>query len=115
MSANRLAETFYPSWIRPMASVWTGEPILDREAARHLRMAFDAVSFLANSFAVAALSLGLWRLAGDLNLAGHFFIGQGLFSHWQVWIALAMALKFGHVSLDRTLARVPDGKPRARS
>jgi formate hydrogenlyase subunit 4 len=115
MSVNRLAETFYPSWIRPMTSVWRGGEILDREAVRHLRLAFDAVSFLANSLAVAALALGLWRLAGDLNLAGNFFIGQGLFSHWQVWIALAMGLKFGHVSLDRTLARVPEGEPRARS
>ena len=115
MPANRLAETFYPSWIRPMASVWTGEPILDREAVRHVRIAVDVVSFLANSLAAAALTLGLWRLAGDLNLAGHFFIGDGLFSHWQVWIALAMALKFGHVSLDRTLVRAPGGKPRARS
>ncbi len=115
MSVNRLAETFYPSWIRPMASVWTSDSAEDEQAARHVRMAADIVSFLANSFAVASLTLGLWRLGGDLNLAENFFIGRWFFSHWQVWIALAVALKFGHVSLDRTLARVPAGKEHARS
>jgi hypothetical protein len=43
--------------------------------------------------AVVAFVMGLWRVATDLGWAGAFLISGGLFSHWQVWIALAIALK----------------------
>ena len=40
-----------------------------------------------------ALAMGLWRLSADLGWAEAFLIPGGLFSHWQVWIALSIALK----------------------
>jgi|ERR1700733_11053824 len=43
--------------------------------------------------AVVALVLGMWRVCADLGWAGAFFIGDGFFSHWQVWIALSIGLK----------------------
>jgi hypothetical protein len=43
--------------------------------------------------AVVAFVMGLWRVCADLGWAGAFLIADGFFSHWQVWIALAMALK----------------------
>jgi len=43
--------------------------------------------------ALVALVLGIWRVCADLGWAGAFFIGGGLFSHWQVWIALSIGLK----------------------
>lgn len=43
--------------------------------------------------AVVALVLGIWRVGVDLGWAGVFPISDGLFSHWQVWIALSIALK----------------------
>jgi hypothetical protein len=40
-----------------------------------------------------ALVMGLWRVSTDLGWAGAFLITGGLFSHWQIWIALSIALK----------------------
>jgi hypothetical protein len=44
--------------------------------------------------AITALAVGLWRLTTDLGITGWFPISSGFFSHWQAWIALAIALKF---------------------
>jgi hypothetical protein len=35
----------------------------------------------------------VWRLSADLKWAGEFAISRGLFSHWQVWIAVAGVLQ----------------------
>ena len=43
--------------------------------------------------AVVAFAMGLWRVCADLGWAGAFLIADGFFSHWQVWIALSIALK----------------------
>ncbi len=115
MSVNRLAETLQPAWLRSGAMAVARDDEWAAQAARNLRTAVDVMSFLADPFALAALALALWRLAADLNWADNFFIGQGLFSHWQVWLALAMVLKAGHISLERTLARVPVNKSRTGS
>ena len=37
-------------------------------------------------------SLLLWRLASDLGQAGTFGIEGGPFSHWQMWLAIALVL-----------------------
>jgi hypothetical protein len=47
--------------------------------------------------------LGVWRLGADLGWAGDFFISAGIFSHWQVWIALAAMTQTLAVYLDRVL------------
>ena len=39
--------------------------------------------------------MGLWRLTADLGWTETFPIANGFFSHWIVWIALAIGLKFG--------------------
>ena len=41
--------------------------------------------------AVACLMLALWRLTFDLGWTDPFAIQEGLFSHWQVWLALTFA------------------------
>ena len=43
--------------------------------------------------ALVALVMGMWRVCADLGWAGAFVIAGGFFSHWQVWIALAIGLK----------------------
>ncbi len=53
----------------------------------------------------AALILAVWRLAFDLNLAGRFADFDGLLSHWQFWMALAVALQL----VDAMLARFGAG------
>ena len=39
--------------------------------------------------ALMALALGVWRLGSDLKWTGEFAISSGIFSHWQVWLAMA--------------------------
>jgi hypothetical protein len=52
-----------------------------------------------------ALLLALWRLAFDLNLAGRFADFDGLFSHWQFWMAVALLFQI----VDAMLARFGAG------
>jgi hypothetical protein len=47
-----------------------------------------------------AYSLGFWRLASDMGLAGQFDI-TGAFSHWQLWIGLGVLLHTGALTLNR--------------
>jgi hypothetical protein len=47
-----------------------------------------------------AYVLGFWRLAADMGLAAGFAIA-GLFSHWQMWIALAVVLHVTASILNR--------------
>jgi hypothetical protein len=48
---------------------------------------------LLTPVAVIALVLGIWRFGTDIGWTEDFVISNGLFSHWQVWIALALALQ----------------------
>lgn len=50
------------------------------------------MSVLLQPVALMACVLGLWRLAADLSLAREFAISSGLFSHWQVWMALGVGV-----------------------
>lgn len=45
--------------------------------------------------ALLVFVLGLWRLGADLGVTEAFPISQGVFSHWQAWMILAIGLKFG--------------------
>jgi hypothetical protein len=47
-----------------------------------------------------ALVFGLWRVSEDLGWTEAFVIPTGLFSHWQVWMALAIVLKMAASSLQ---------------
>lgn len=58
--------------------------------------------------AVVAFVMGLWRVCADLGWAGAFLIADGFFSHWQVWIALSIALKM------LSSALIAWGSPRAK-
>jgi hypothetical protein len=67
-------------------------PRLGRSLARNRELASVAAALLTPA-AVMALVLGVWRLSADLNWTGEFAISRGLFSHWQVWIAMAGLLQ----------------------
>ena len=54
---------------------------------------------LLSPAAVLALVLGLWRVSADLGWTEAFLIANGFFSHWQVWIALAIVLQVAAVWL----------------
>jgi hypothetical protein len=52
-----------------------------------------AMGSLLTPAAAVATVLALWRLGADLRWTGEFAISEGLFSHWQVWLALAFLLQ----------------------
>jgi hypothetical protein len=60
-----------------------------------------AMASLLTPAAVMACVLTLWRLAADLSVTGQFPITDGLFSHWQVWLAVAATLQFSAIVLNR--------------
>jgi hypothetical protein len=68
-----------------------------RSTNRDLSAAFGALLVPAS---LMAYSLGFWRLASDMGLAGQFGI-TGAFSHWQLWIGLGVFLHAGAISLNR--------------
>ena len=47
-----------------------------------------------------AYVVGFWRLASDMGIAGAF-VFSGFFSHWQIWIALALTLHAAAFLLNR--------------
>jgi len=59
----------------------------------------DILVALLTPAALVALAMGLWRVSADLDWASAFPITAGFFSHWQVWIALSVALKILSSSL----------------
>jgi hypothetical protein len=60
-----------------------------------------ALASLLTPAAVMACVLTFWRLAADLSFTGQFPITDGLFSHWQVWLAVAASLQFSAIILNR--------------
>lgn len=54
-----------------------------------------------NLCSVVALLAAFWRLGNDLNWTKRFAISQGLFSHWQLWLALAVLLQVAATILQR--------------
>ena len=51
--------------------------------------------------ALMAWALGGWRLMADLKWTGDFAIRDGIFSHWQVWVALGVGVQFVAFILTR--------------
>jgi hypothetical protein len=75
-----------------------GRPLQrQRGTNRQLSAALGALLVPAS---LMAYSLGFWRLASDMGLAGQFGI-TGVFSHWQLWIGLGVMLHAGALSLNR--------------
>ncbi|MEI9814210.1 MAG: hypothetical protein WDO18_16885 [Acidobacteriota bacterium] len=68
-----------------------------RSQGRELVM---VASSLLTPTCVMAYVLAFWRLAADIGLAGDSGL-RGVFSHWQLWIVLAVALQ----ATSRILAR----------
>lgn len=75
-----------------------GRPV-QRRRGKNRKLAAAAGALLI-PIALMAYVLGLWRLASDLGLAAEFAI-TGLFSHWQIWIALALGISASASTLNR--------------
>lgn len=72
-----------------------------RSGATPGREVASLLASLLTPAAVIALVLCAWRLAADLAWAGAFVFDSGLFSHWQVWVAMAGLLQTCASFLDR--------------
>ena len=68
--------------------------VINRQISIALASILTPLSFMS-------LVLGFWRLGADLNLTGAFAISQGMFSHWQVWMALAIVMQAAAIVLGR--------------
>ena len=73
---------------------------LGRKRKEDKRLALVLAALLPPS-ALAAGILAVWRIAADLNWTNSFAISSGIFSHWQVWLAAAVALQFCARALTR--------------
>jgi len=75
-------------------------PKIQRKRHKNQHVALALAALLTPSAAMACV-LACWRLFADFNAAGQFPIESGLFSHWQVWFALAAAIQFCAIALNR--------------
>ena len=67
----------------------TGRPLQRKRGKnRHLALAVGALLIPAS---LMAYVLGFWGLASDIGVAGPFGF-HGVFSHWQLWMAVAVSL-----------------------
>lgn len=96
----RVEADLQPAWKR-----WGDLQNAVRWAGEHLVSATpkfaDALSAFAAPAAGMMYALALWRVGSDLDWAGNFAIESGLFSHWQVWIALGALTQFAGSALAR--------------
>ncbi len=72
------------------------------------RQSLLALASLMTPVALMAWALGVWRLAASMKWAGEFAIAEGMFSHWQVWFAVAIVVQFAAFLLHRYVARGDD-------
>ena len=75
-------------------------PAVRRGRGKNRQLAWAAGALLAPA-AVMALALGVWRLAADLRWAREFAVSEGLLSHWQVWLGIAIAIELVAWLLNR--------------
>jgi hypothetical protein len=73
---------------------------LTRKQGKNRHLALAAAALLWPGV-LTAYVLGFWRLAADVGAAGGFGISSGIFSHWQVWLAVAVTLNILGIVLNR--------------
>lgn len=71
-----------------------------RRTGKNGRIALLLASLLT-LVSISFAAFGLWRLGKDLGYAGDFVFSTGLLSHWQVWIAAAVASEYAGWSLTQ--------------
>ena len=55
---------------------------------------------LLSPVAVLAALMAAWRYGVDAGWTDSFAVTDGLFSHWQVWLGLAVAIQWASHRLD---------------
>jgi|SRR5580658_5227877 hypothetical protein len=107
MSVTRVEEVLQPVSVRRVSAFSNPKlrSLLRRTVATS-EQAADVLVALVTPSAVVASVMGLWRLTADLGWTESFPISTGFFSHWLVWIVLAIGLKFGASALAAKLLPV---------
>ena len=112
MSVLRFGGFWQPAWTRT-AIMFAGttsavadrlQPAVNRAAVISNEAARLVAAFLTPA-AVTAASMALWRLGADMGWTGAFAISDGFFSHWQVWMILAL----GMMLTGKLISTVPKG------
>lgn len=80
--------------IRPFRRPSLGSSPLRRQIAL-------AAGSLLTPASLMAYVLAGWRVGADLDWTGEFAIERGIFSRWQVWLALAVTLHAAAIQLLR--------------
>ena len=100
MTVIRIGGFLQPAWARTaVVFADTTSAIADRlqpgfqRAVAISQGATNLIAAFLTPASVVAGALALWRLGADLGWTGTFAISNGVFSHWQVWIALALGMK----------------------
>lgn len=75
-------------------------PVMKR-AETAFQEAGPVIGYLMAPVSLVGYVLAIWRLMADLKWLGSFFIEDGLFSHWQVWLALAIGVQMLASYLNR--------------
>ncbi len=61
---------------------------------------------LLTLFSVSCFAMSAWKILWEMGWAGRFFIAQGVLSHWQVWITLAVIAQLLSFWLSRPRALI---------
>ena len=85
-------------------------PVVTRRKGKNSRIALLAASLLT-LVSICLASLGIWRLAQDVGLAGDFIFPDGFLSHWQVWIGAAAVGAVHLLAADPVRASGASGGP----
>ena len=67
------------------------------------RVSLQIAALLLTPLALMAGVLAFWRFGIDIDWTSEFPIRAGLFSHWQVWLALAAGLQIASNRLRRVI------------
>jgi hypothetical protein len=78
-------------------------PVVTRRKGKNSRIATLSASLLT-LVSISCASLGMWRVATDLDWAGDFVFRDGFLSHWQVWVGAATGVQYAAWRLTRYAA-----------
>jgi len=105
MSVTRIAEAIQTTaWMRYAGAISVRIQTEQPDRTNWVKSSAGAVDLALNLIVFTSFVLSFWRLGQDLDWSGNFFIERGFFSHWQVWLALAISLKFLQGRLQRVVS-----------
>ncbi len=76
-------------------------PVFKRVLETNVNEVAPLLPYLLKPVALLGYVLAGWRVGADMNWTGGFFISKGILSHWQVWLALAIATQAAAAHLAR--------------